>query len=411
MNHRRETDLRRAARARLIGLAVVALAPACGSSKAAPNKDAATDAGDAAVSLWETMVAPSHDTYQSIPLGAPGTIYALAKKNPYYDSGTAYSIASSHDDGATWAMVPLTTDTSQIFLSVVGIGTTDVYGFGFALPSTVPNFATPLVAKSTDSGATFTLLHPTFAGSLEAAGVDGSGNPIGVGLTPGGGGFFVRSTDGGTTWTRVAVPGTAILNALWTAPSGTIYACGAPATATAPPDGGTDAGSHDGGADAGAADAGPPPGGVVVSSDDNGSSWKTLTTTPDLLYAISGALNGQRILAVGAELTQVQSNDSGATWLVFNGFANSDTENNSYSNYTGVWLPPGYVSNPYIVAEGAPYVVTGLASVGNGYLFANGFQQALPPAGAGLQSSAGAVAGTADGTEIWAAGAGIFRQP
>jgi hypothetical protein len=394
----------------LAALAGLALAPDCGSSSPgkAPGNDAGTDAGDAASSLWETMVPPSHDYYRSIWLGAPGTIYAVAQNDPSLDSGTAYSMASSHDDGATWTMVPLTTESTQIILAGVAIGATDVYGFGFTLPDLAAAPPTPLVAKSTDGGATFTLLHPTFSGSLNAAGVDGAGNPIGVGLTYGGGGFFVRSTDGGTTWTRVAVPGTIDLYALWTAPSGTIYACGAPSTASAPSDGGTDAAPPDGGTDAGASDAGPPPGGVVVRSNDNGNTWATVTTTPNALYAISGSLGGQRVLAVGAGSTEVQSDDSGASWFVYIDDSGLDNGNNAstYSNFTGVWVPPGYVSQPYIAAGGAPYVLAGLVSTG-GYLFAGDFQEALPTPG---QSGANVLAATADGTELWAAGTGIFRQ-
>jgi hypothetical protein len=398
MQNRRARELRGVARTRLIALFVLAAAPACGSSvsgKAAPNKDAATDAGDAATSLWEMVVHPLHDSYLSISLGAPGAIYAVAQNDPAYDNGTNYSIAFSHDDGATWTMVSLT-DMTQPILSVVAIGATDVYGFGFTKQSNLAPVSPPLVAKSTDSGATFTLLHPTFSGSLYVGGTDGAGNPIGTGAALDGG-FFVRSTDGGNTWTRVAVPGTSALNALWTSASGTIYACGSPATASAPPDSGTDAV---------ASDASPAPGGVVVSSDDNGNTWKTLTTTPDVLLAISGTpdFGYQRIIAVGAGYTQVQSDDSGATWSVFNGLYGGGYGSHTDSNFTSVWIPPGTLTAPYIAA--GTYIVTGAVSTG-GLLFAGGFYEDLPAAGLGLQSSAFALAGSA--TELWAVGAGIFR--
>ena len=380
----------------MAALAVVAVASACGSSapgKAAPSKDGATDAGDAAVSLWETVVHPLHDIYKSISLGAPGTIYALADNDPTTDNGTSYSIASSHDDGATWTMVPLT-DMTQPILSVVAIGATDVYGFGFSKQSNLPLGATPLVAKSTDSGATFTLLHPTFSGSLYVGGTDGAGNPIGAGAAPDGG-FFVRSTDGGNSWTRVAVPGTSAIDALWTSASGAIYACGAFASASALPDGGTDAG-----------DAASAPGGVVVSSADNGDTWTTLTTTPDGLLAISGTPDSgyQRIIAVGAGYTQVQSDDSGASWSAFKGLYGGGYGSHTDSNFTSVWIPPDHLSSPYI-ADGT-YIVTGAVSTG-GLIFAGGYYEDLPAAGLGLQSSAFALAGNA--TELWAVGAGIFR--
>lgn len=408
MQSQRVAESRGGAQARLFALAVLAFAPGCGSSapgKPAPGKDAATDAVDAATSRWEMVVHPLHDIYLSVSLGAPGTIYAVAQNDPYYDNGTRYSIASSHDDGASWTMVPLT-DSTQPILSVVATGATDVYGFGFSTGATLAPAAPPLVAKSTDSGATFTLLHPTFSGSLFAGGTDGAGNPIAAGGAPDGG-FFVRSTDGGATWTRVAVPGTRALAALWTSASGTIYACGVPASASPPPDGGTDAGRPDAGADAG--DAGPAPGGVVVRSDDNGNTWTTLTTTPNGLLAISGVpdFGAQRIIAVGVGYTQAQSEDSGATWSVFNGADGNGDGSDTYSTFTGVWIPPGITAAPYIVA-GAPYVVTGPVTAGGG-VFAGGLYEDLPTVGLGLQSTARALAATADVKELWAVGTGIFR--
>jgi hypothetical protein len=44
-----------------------------------------------------------------------------------------------------------------------------------------------------------------------------------------------------------------------------------------------------------------------------------------------------------------------------------------------------------------------------GHIFAGGFYEDLPAAGLGLQSSAGALAASADSKELWAVGAGIFR--
>jgi hypothetical protein len=404
MQNRGVAELGGVGRTRLIALVVLALAPGCGSGAPGKATDAgadARDASDAATSRWETVVPPLHDIYQSIWLGAPGTIYVVAQDDPYYDNGTRYSIASSHDDGATWTTVPLT-DMTQGILSVAAIGATDVYGFGLVASTTLAPPSIPLVAKSTDSGATFTLLHPSFSGGLLAGGVDGSGNPIGAGIAPDGG-FFVRSTDGGSTWTRVAVPGTSVINALWTTASGIIYGCGLAATTSAPSDGGTDAASPDGGADAGASDAGSGPGGVVVRSDDNGNSWTTLTTTPNPLYGISGTSNG-RVMAVGAGYTQVQSDDSGASWSVYTG--ESLVNNRPYSNFIGVWVPAGLVAAPYVAADGAPYVIAGPVAT-DGMIFAGALYEDLPAAGLGLQPSVRAFAGNA--TELWAVGAGIFR--
>jgi hypothetical protein len=403
----------------LAALAGLALAPGCGSGASAQqgrSKDAAmgTDANDAATSLWETMVQPViYAWYTSVSLGPPGTVYALERdEGAYaYDGGmNDWSIASSHDDGQTWTTttLPMTNDTYPQVSSVVAIGATDVYAFGFtAIPPV--NGATilgspGLVAKSTDNGATFTQLNPTFSGMLLAGGADGAGNPIGAGAATDGG-FFVRSTDGGATWSRVAVPGTTALEGVWTTASGTIYACGTPATAPAPPDGGTDAGRPDGGADAGDGGAAVAPAGVVVRSDDNGNTWTTVTTTPNRLWAISGTSDGSRVIAVGDAFTQVESADSGASWDIYDGAYQAANENSPYSNFGSVWLPNGNLSAPYI-ADGAPYVVTGLAIIDD-VPFAAGINEALPTDKQELQS-ANAVAGNA--TEVWAVGYGIFRR-
>jgi hypothetical protein len=377
---------------RLFVLLALALVPACGSGAGARGKDAGTDArtdaSDAATSLWETVVHPLSDIYQSVWLGAPGTIYAAARDDPSRDNGTEYSIASSHDDGQTWTTVPLTDMTQPIF-SVVAIGATDVYAFGFTHDAgLIPSSS--VIAKSTDGGATFTLLHPSFSGGLLAAGADGAGNPIGAG-TASDGGFFVRSTNGGADWSRVPVPGASALYALWTTASGTIYACGVAASASAPPDGGVDAG--DGGSAAGA-------GGVVVRSDDDGDTWATLTTTPYGLSGISGTPDGKRIDAVGAGYTQIESTDSGANWNVHSG--DDGNTSRTYSSFSSVWVPDA-LSEPFIAAGSSTYVVRGFTRAGGD----EGYED-LPAAGLGLQSTAMAVAGNA--TEVWAVGAGIFRR-
>ena len=382
---------------RLVVVVALALVPACGSGAGARGEDAGTeatmDAGDGGGSLWEMVVHPVSDVYQSVWPGAPGTIYAVARDDPSRDNGTEYSIASSHDDGQTWTTVPLTDMTQPIF-AVVAIGAMDVYGFGFTANFTAAVAPPPLVAKSTDGGATFTLLHPSFSGSVLAAAADGAGNPIGVGAASDGG-FFVRSTNGGADWSRVQVPGTSSLSGLWTTASGTIYACGVPASAPAPADGGVDGG--DGGPAAAS-------GGLVVRSDDDGDTWTTLTTTPYALTAISGTPDGRRIDAVGYVYTQIESIDYGANWLVHSG--NDGNTSRTYSNFTSVWVPDA-LSAPFIAAGNSTYVVRGFTSHGpstNG----DGDYEDLPAAGLGLQSAVMAVAGNA--TEVWAVGAGIFRR-
>jgi photosystem II stability/assembly factor-like uncharacterized protein len=226
---------------------------------------------------------------------------------------------------------------------------------------------------------------------------DGAGNPIGVGFASDGG-FFVRSTDGGTTWSRVSVAGTQALVALWTTASGTIYACGQAASASAPPDSGTD----DGGTDAGAAGVDVAPAGVVVRSDDGGNTWTTVTTAPASLFAISGTSDGQRIIAVGFGFTEIESTDGGATWHVDCGRNDNSAR---YSGLGSVWVPDAQ-SDPFIAAGNAPYVVRDLSCYnGKPSLWTS---EQLPSTGSGLQSGAIAVAGNP--REVWAVGVRIFRR-
>jgi photosystem II stability/assembly factor-like uncharacterized protein len=405
----RGSKVREGAAAVLAALVGLALPSACGSGSGALGKDA----GNVSASDWTMVVHPVSDVYMAVWLDAPDTIYAVARDDPSEDNGTSYSVASSHDDGKTWTTVPLT-DSSSPLLSIAAVGPTDVYAVGFTYDYTDLIDSPPVVAKSTDRGATFTLLHPSFAGGFFAVAADGAGNPIGVGYDSGGG-FFLRSTDGGATWSRTRVPGTEALYALWTTASGTIYACGQAASASASPDGGADAGRPDAGSNAGSdagsdgggdGGAGAGPGGVVVRSDDGGNTWTTLTTAPAPLLALSGTSDGQRIIAVGAGYTEIESTDAGATWYVHCG--SDDDTGDQYSGFSGVWVPDAQ-SAPFIAAGNAPYVVRGVSSTNGGPgPEANESSEELPLAGLGLQSGAVAVAGNA--TEVWAVGAGVFRR-
>jgi len=391
VTHRRRTERRRGARVVLAALAGLAHAPACGSGK---------DAGLVSASGWEMIVHPVSDVDMAVWLDGPDTIYALAQDNPYEDDGVSYSVVSSHDDGKTWTTVPLT-DKSSPLLSIAAVGPTDVYAVGFTYDYTDLVDSPPVVAKSTDRGASFTLLHPSFAGAFSAVAADGAGNPIGVGYGRDGG-FFLRSTDGGATWSETPIPGTTALYSLWTTASGTLYACGQASSASAPPDAGTAAAGTDAGTDAAAAG----PAGVVVRSDDGGNTWISITTAPAPLFAVSGTSDGQRIIAVGAGYTEIESTDAGATWYVHCG-SDDDTSPN-YSGFGSVWVPDATTA-PYIAAGNAPYVVRGVTSTtgGAGDLSVES-DESLPAAGDGLQSGAVAVAGS--GMRAWAVGAGIFRR-
>jgi photosystem II stability/assembly factor-like uncharacterized protein len=375
----------------VVALGGLALSAACGSGSNAPAKDAGQDLGNVGAASWE-MVVPATDIYQAVWLDAPGTIYAV--KN-------SQSIASSHDDGKTWTSVAVTDNQTSPILSVAAVGPTDVYAVGYTNGSAEVDDQPAVIAKSTDRGATFTLLKPTFTGVFSAVAADSTGNPIGVGYASDGG-FFIRSPDGGATWSRVPVAGTLTLFGLWTTASGTLYACGEAASASAPPDGSTD-GGDDAGTDAGAAGGYAIPGGVVVRSDDGGNTWTTVTTAPSTLFSISGTADGQRIVAVGGGFTEIESTDGGATWQVVCGREDNTAR---YSSFGSVWVPDAQ-SPPFIAAGNAPYVVRYLSCYeGAPSLWSS---EPLPTTnGTGLESGAIAVAGSP--TEVWAVGAGIFRE-
>jgi photosystem II stability/assembly factor-like uncharacterized protein len=380
----------------MIALAGMVLLAGCGSGSGAPGKDA----GNVSAAGWQ-MIVPPTAIYKAVWLDAAGTIYAVAKYNASGINGAGYSVTSSHDDGKTWTTVALTDANSSPIMSVAAVGPTDVYAVGYTYDAADPS---PLVAKSRDRGATFTLFNPTFTGSLNAVAPDVAGNPIGVGSSTDGG-FFVRSTDGGATWSRTAVAGSETLWSLWTTASGTIYACGQTASASAPLDGGTDAGRTDGGADADAAWTFPALAGVVVSSDDGGNTWTTLiTTAPSPLFAISGTSDGRRIVAVGGGFTEIESDDGGATWQIYCGRNNNTARNSSLGS---VWVPDSQ-SAPFIAAGNAPYVVRALSCDYTGAPSLETWEPLPLITGTGVQSGAIAVAGSP--TEIWAVGTGIFRR-
>jgi photosystem II stability/assembly factor-like uncharacterized protein len=378
----------------LVALGGLVLSSACGSGSGAPGNDA----GNVSAAGWEMIVPPAYPGYTAIALGAPGTIYAVAGDNLDESNGAGYSVTSSHDDGKTWTTVGLT-DTGSPIVSVAAVGPTDVYAVGYT--NAPGGIDPPVVAKSTDRGATFTLLPPTFKGVFNAVAADGAGNPIGVGYASDGG-FFVRSTDGGATWSRVMVAGTQTLFSLWTTASGTIYAGGQAASTSASPDGGNDGGT-DGGTDAGAPGGYVWPPGVIVRSDDGGNSWTTVTMTGSSVFSISGTSDGQRIVAVGFGFTEAESDDGGATWQ---GGCGRNDNNARFTDLGSVWVPDAQ-SAPYIAAD-APYVVR-LLICDDTHKPSIETWEALPTPDLGLQSTVSALAGNA--TEIWAVGTGIFRRP
>lgn len=394
---RGEAGVRDNARVVGIALAGLALSAACGPGGKATGSDAGTDSGSTG-SLWRTVMTPSEGIFSAVALDGAGAIYAVAEV-PFGSNPTASGVTWSHDDGVSWTTVPLPNQSSTI-LSVGAVGPTDVYAVGYAYNDASPDDSPPVIARSTDRGATFTLLNPTFAGTFNAVTADSAGNPIGVGSTSEGG-FFVRSADGGNTWLSVTVPGTAWLDGVWTTASGTIYACGEATPPAASPDGGTDAGV-----------GGPTaldPYGAVVRSDDGGATWTTLATSPAPLHAISGSRDGQHIVAVGYGYTEIESADAGASWQVDCG---SDYVNKAFSVFGGVWVQDATAA-PFIAAGNAPYVVRSVSGCGGpGQSIET--SEPLPDIGlgdaaSGIEAGVIGVAGTSP-TNIWAVGVGIFRR-
>jgi hypothetical protein len=345
---------------------------------------------------------PSSGFFAAVALDRAGAIYAVAEAS-FGSNPTASGVSWSHDDGATWSTTPLPNQSSTI-LSVAAVGLTDVYAVGYAYNSASPNDSSPVIARSTDRGATFTLLNPTFVGTFNAGGgtfnavaADSAGNPIGVGSTTASG-FFLRSADGGNSWSSIPVPGTTWLDGIWTTASGTIYVCGEAALPASP----------DGGAD-GDGPTAQDPFGVVVRSDDGGGTWTTLTTAPAPLHAISASPDGRRIVAVGYGFTEIESTDAGASWRVDCG---SDAESKPFSVFGSVWVQDA-TTDPFIAAGNAPYVVRSDSGCGGPGQSTETWEP-LPDIGvgdaaSGLEAGVIAVAGT-NPTNVWAVGAGIFRR-
>jgi len=392
-----EAGVRDNARVVRIALAGLALSAACGSGGKATGSDAGIDSGSTG-SLWRTVMTPSSGFFTAVALDGAGAIYAVAEA-PFGSNPTASGVIWSHDDGVTWTAVPLPNESSTI-LSVAAVGPTDVYAVGYAYNAASPDDSPPVIARSTDRGATFTLVNPTFAGTFNAVAADNAGNPIGVGSASAGG-FFVRSADGGNTWSSVPVPGTTWLDGVWTTAAGTIYACGEAALPADSPDGGADAGA-----------GGPTaldPYGVVVRSDDDGATWRTLATSPAPLHAIAGSRDGQYIVAVGFGFTEIESRDAGGSWQVDSG---SDYVSKPFSVFGSVWVQDA-TKAPFIAAGNAPYVVRSVSGSGGPGLPDETWEPLpetdLGDAASAVEGGVIAVAGSSP-TNIWAVGTGIFHR-
>jgi hypothetical protein len=340
------------------------------------------------------VVAPdSFALLRSVRLDGVGGVYVVG-------GAESYAVQSSHDSGASWTTTQLADSRARLFAVAVADRST-LYAVGDAHAVADVSLEQPFVAKSTDGGATLGLTYPSFAGGLYDVAVDAGGNVLAVGGA-GDGGFFVRSTDGGASWTRTVVPGTIYLNAIWVSPDGGIYACGAGRTPSSSADGGD--GGDDGGD--GASDAAAAPIGVLFRSNDGGASWAEVVAAPGALSAVSGTTDGARVTAVGVGYTQVESRDHGATWTLVSGTAAAAAARQG--PLTGVWVPDA-TSSPYLAmnSEGSVFRYVSTGDRPGDLIVTEG--EALPTPALGPQSGAIAVTGSAtDG--VWAVGFGIFHR-
>jgi hypothetical protein len=378
---------------------------------------------------WQMVRHPvPSELFLSVWASAAGDVYAASEGDGY-----AFSVASSHDHGATWTVASVGDSVAPV-TGVVGVGASKVYAVGSTRPSYAAT-ALPFVAVSTDGGATFTPTYPPFGGGLNAVTADAAGNLLAVG-TAADGGFFARSTDGAATWTRVAVSGVNGLDGIWVAADGTIYACGYGTASRAPGDGGgQDSGSQDsGGQDSGGQDSGaghaanvdaaiagrdgggdagkavdggaPVNAGLVIRSTDAGATWRTVATALGGLFAISGTPDQTRMVAVGAGYTNIEIGNGYTTWFMHAGDPTNVAENNG--DLSGVWVPDA-TESPYMTMGNAGYVVRGADDGGSELGDVDTSYENLPAAGQGLQSGAYAVTGTGP-DDVWAVGSGIFHR-
>jgi hypothetical protein len=409
---------------RLTALATPLLCFACSSpsrvtTDTTPQPDASTLGF-----TWQTIRHPDpSELFLSVWASAAGDVYAASEGDAY-----AFSVASSHDHGATWTVASVGDSVAPV-TGVVGVGSSKVYAVGSTRPSYAAT-ALPFVAISTDGGATFTPSYPPFGGGFNAVTADAAGNLLAVG-TAGDGGFFARSTDGAATWTRAAVSGVSGLDGIWVAADGTIYACGYGTGVGAPGDGGGQdggdqdgggkdgAGGHaasgdaaiagrDGGGDAGRTADGGAPGnaGVVIRSTDAGATWRTVATALGGLFAISGTPDQTRMVAVGAGYTNIEIGDGYPTWFMHAGDPTNVAQNNG--DLSGVWVPDA-TESPYMTMGNSGYVVRGADDGGSELGDVVTSSEELPAAGQGLQSGAYAITGTGP-DDVWAVGSGIFHR-
>jgi hypothetical protein len=342
---------------------------ACSSSPLAQrgSPDGAVD--HTPVAGWETLYSPGGNLVAGW-VSAQGDIYAATRPM------NAVDIISSHDLGGTWGYsfaYPPVDGGAFAVRSLAAVGASNVYAAG-AVQGDAGADGHPVVVVSTDGGQTFDVRYPTFAGAIMAITTDASGNLLAVGSAPDGG-FFIRSTDRATSWTRTVVPGTLSLRGIWLAPDGTIYACG-----------GVDAGES-------------PETGVVVRSTDGGATWADVAHAPVGLSALSGTAGG-RIIAVGSGYTEIELPAAGSEWITRAGDPSTILD------------PAGWLASVFVPDETSPPYI----AVNSGYLIRTVSTDpgALPSVTFENFATSGepqAIAVTGTGPDdVWAFGSAIFHK-
>ena len=271
---------------------------------------------------------------------------------------TSAFVLSSHDRGGTWTSAPVG-DAQTGLTGVAASSTGEVYAVGYTNPFIDVANTGPLIAKSTDGGATFTMLTPDLNGAILAVCADAQGGLFVAGEETAGG-FFARSTDGGLSWTKTLVPGSSYLSGLWVSAGGEIYGAG----------------------------------GAIFKSTDGGDSWTLVERPATPATAIAGTADGGRIVASGAGLLVVESRDGGATWQTLSGSTVLAPAEDA-PQLQGVWVADA-TSDPYFAA--GAYGVLRSVSTGDapGTPFVTG--------GDFLPDMPIVYAVTGDASDVWAVG-------
>jgi photosystem II stability/assembly factor-like uncharacterized protein len=206
---------------------------------------------------------------------APGAVYAVAGDE---SGGLSNQVYKSVDQGASWAPLELTR------LSALALDPADPHRLYAALPEHG-------VARSTDDGATWTVLTQGLPTNGSATAVLGAGSSVYAAFV--GAGVF-RSTDGGDHWQRVSRGGLggAKVVSLVAGPPSTLYAV---------------------------TETGAPPRHGLLRSTDGGAHWRQAGQgLPADFLALAADPHGTAVYAGSVTAGVLRSEDAGATWSTSN---------------------------------------------------------------------------------------------